>query len=109
MLVGAVLWELQNGDVVGAHKISWHHEKTVPKAGESERLPVFRQTETLEPHHQIVGQERYFGIQGIGGKVSRRRTGKRKIVFQDAGDSLQPRPILVKGKDSVRSEAEVGD
>ena len=91
------------------YEFPWHDEETMTKRRECVGLPVFGQTQTFEPDHEIVGEKRQLRIEGIGRKTSRRSTPEWKIVFQNAEDPLKARPVFVKSEHAVRSEIQVGD
>jgi len=91
------------------HEFSRHHEKFVAKLWKCQRLPLFWETESFEPRDQIVGQKRQFGIQGIGGKISRGGTAKGKIIFEDADDSFKSCPVFVKSENAIGGDHQACD
>jgi len=72
-------------------------------------MKVLRETESLEPVHEIVPQEKKMKIHLVGLKVSGGDLGQRIILFEFSDDALHSGPAIVEAPSILWPKGEVGD
>jgi len=93
--------------VVGSEKLRRHQEDAVAQSLERGGMKLLGQTQSLEPVHQIVGQQQQMKIGLVGKEVACRNLAQGVVSLQFPDDPFDPCPTVVEAPEVEGLQIEI--
>lgn len=94
---------------MSAAQLCGHQQDFLPQRLQCCRLELPRQTQTLKPVHEVVGQQKQMEVRFVGQVVPRRNVTQSVVALELLDDQFDGGAVVVETPEVEWLERQVGD